>query len=199
MVLVNTDGGRIIRRRYTIRRFDPVERLLDLHIVTDSSGPGWQWLSSLRTGDAVEAIGPRGKITLATGVEWHLFVGDEVAVPVISAMVEALPAGSRTVVVAEVTVVDDAAKIDSAVDMDWQWVLRGDRPAGDPVGLLAAATAVPLPVGVGHVYVFGEAGVVAQVGAAFEARGVERERMSTKAYWGRGRANASHGEPLRNG
>lgn len=32
-----------------------------------------------------------------------------------------------------------------------------------------------------------------------EGRGLAADQMSPKAYWGRGRANASHGEPARDG
>jgi hypothetical protein len=31
------------------------------------------------------------------------------------------------------------------------------------------------------------------------ARGLAPEQISPKAYWGRGRANASHGEPAKDG
>ena len=95
MVLVDTSGGRIIRRRYTIRGFDPAARLLDLHAIVHTSGPGARWVLGLQPGSAVDAIGPRGKITLATDAAWHLFIGDDVAIPAMAAMVEALPAGSR--------------------------------------------------------------------------------------------------------
>lgn len=199
MVLADTAGSRIIRRRYTIRRFDPAERLLDLHVVTESSGPGSRWATALRAGDAVEAIGPRGKITLAPAAEWHLFIGDEVAVPAIAAMVEALPAGATAIVYAEVGTVDDAAKIDAAeaVDLSWTWLARDGRAPGEVAALRAAAVDVALPAGAGHAYVFAEASVVSQVIAVLTERGLAATQISAKAYWGRGRSNASHGEPLK--
>ena len=55
----------------------------------------------------------------------------------------------------------------------------------------------PLPRGTGHAYVFAEAAVVNQVRDKLVERGFPAERISPKAYWGRGRANASHGEPLK--
>ncbi len=200
MVLTDTSGGRVIRRRYTIRRLDAAAKTLDLQVVTDSAGPGARWAAGLRVGDTVEAIGPRGKITVASGADWHLFLGDDVAVPAISAMVEALPAGSRAIVFAEIATLDEATKLDSAesVDVTWTWLPRDGRPAGELDALLAAGSEVDLPAGRGHIYVFGEASVVSGVSAALVDRGVSRERMSAKAYWGRGRANASHGEPLKN-
>jgi hypothetical protein len=35
------------------------------------------------------------------------------------------------------------------------------------------------------------------LGLARPARGPAQDQMSPKAYWGRGRGNASHGEPAR--
>ncbi|HEY2791092.1 MAG TPA: siderophore-interacting protein, partial [Micromonosporaceae bacterium] len=90
MILTDTSGGRIIRRRYTIRRSDAVELTVDLQVVTDTGGPGARWARGLAVGDPVEAVGPRGKITIAGGVDRHVFFGDDVAVPAIAAMIEAL-------------------------------------------------------------------------------------------------------------
>jgi NADPH-dependent ferric siderophore reductase len=39
--------------------------------------------------------------------------------------------------------------------------------------------------------------VVARLREVLAARGLEPGQVSPKAYWGRGRANASHGEPAR--
>lgn len=199
MILVDTSDGRIIRRRYTIRRFDPVDLVLDLHIVTESGGPGARWTLDLSIGDTFEAIGPRGKITLRPDVDAHVFIGDDVSAPAIAAMVEALPAGSRATVLVEVTDPIDELKIEPAndIDVEWRWLHRGEAAAGNPSLLLAAVEHVEIPVDEAHAYVFGEAGVVSAVGAALQQRGLARERMSPKAYWGRGRANASHGEPLK--
>jgi NADPH-dependent ferric siderophore reductase len=199
MLLVDTSGGRIIRRRYTIRRFDASANVVELDVITDSDGPGGRWLRDLAVGDEVEGIGPRGKITLAEGVDWHLFVGDDVALPAFASMIEALPAGDRAIVIGDVVAVADEAIIDPAVPaaLDLIWRHRDGAPAGEADALVAAVEEAALPDGVGHAYVFGEASVVNAVRDALIARGLPAERMSVKAYWGLGRANASHGEPLR--
>ncbi len=199
MIVVDTSGGRIIRRRYTIRRFDAAAQLLDLQIIMHTGGPGARWARGLQVGDQIEALGPRGKITLATGVDWHLFIGDDVAIPGVAAMAEALPAGARAMVQAEVAEADEEQPIDAAngVDLSWTWLHRDGRQPNDPSALLAALSEIELPAGPGHAYVAGEAFVVAALRAALLARGLAPESISAKAYWGRGRANASHGEPLR--
>jgi len=199
MVLVDTSGGRSIRRRYTIRRLDPVDNVVELDVITDSGGPGGRWARGLAVGDRVEGLGPRGKITLSDAADWHLFIGDDVAVPAFAAMVEALPPTGRAIVVAEIDGASDEPKIDpvSGVDLSVIWRHRNGGPHGDAEALVGAASAVPLPGGAGHAYVFGEALVVNAVRDVLIARGLRPDQISPKAYWGRGRANASHGEPLK--
>src|ERR1700736_5251944 len=70
------DDGTTVRRRYTIRRFSPEQRRLELQVVMHGNGPGMRWAQAASTGIAIEAIGPRGKISLATNADWHLFAGD---------------------------------------------------------------------------------------------------------------------------
>jgi NADPH-dependent ferric siderophore reductase len=199
MVLVDTSRGRIIRRRYTIRSLDPSTLLLDLHMIVHTDGPGARWARGLRAGDVVEAIGPRGKITLVPNVDWHLFIGDDVAVPGIAAMVEALSRGSRAVVFAEVAAADEelAVQAPDGVDVSWTWLHRDGRAADDPSALVAAVNESTWPEGRGYAYVAGEASVVSSLRSTLLTRGFTPETVAAKAYWGRGRANASHGEPLR--
>ena len=63
--------------------------------------------------------------------------------------------------------------------------------------LVAEAADVELPPGSGHAYLLGEAKVVLRLREILAARGLPQDQMSPKAYWGRGRANAGHGEPAR--
>ena len=79
------------------------------------------------------------------------------------------------------------------------WLHRLDRPAADPASspLVAEAAEVELLPGRGHAYLLGEATVVLAMRERLAARGLPQDQMSPKAYWGRGRANAGHGEPAR--
>jgi len=88
MLLVAAEGNRPVRRRYTIRQLDVAERLLTLDIVLHGDGPGERWARSARSGDKIEGIGPRGKITTSATADWHLFIGDESALPAAFAIAE---------------------------------------------------------------------------------------------------------------
>jgi NADPH-dependent ferric siderophore reductase len=197
MLLVAADGNRPVRRRYTIRHLDQAERLLTLDIVLHGDGPGERWVRSARPGDRIEGIGPRGKIFPSPEADWHLFMGDESAMPAILVMTESLPGDSEATLVLEVPGPQDEQEPLSAAGTRVSWLHRVSGQAGDPALLAAEAAEVELPPGSGHAYLFGEAKVVLQLREILTRRGLAPEQMSPKAYWGRGRANAGHGEPAR--
>ncbi len=199
MLMVDGDGSRPVRRRYTIRALDPGKQLLTLDIVRHGQGPGERWVLAAASGVTVEGIGPRGKISPVPDADWHLFVGDESGLAAIFAMAESLPPHASATVILEVPEAADEQELRPQAPVELTWLHRGGRPAGEPDALVAAAAAVPLLAGRRHAYVIGEARVVSALREALQARGLEPAQLSPKAYWGRGKANASHGEPAKDG
>jgi NADPH-dependent ferric siderophore reductase len=197
MLLVATDGNRPVRRRYTIRRLDAANRLLTMDIVLHGAGPGERWVTSAQPGDRVEGIAPRGKISASPAADWHLFMGDESALPAIFAMTEALPGDATATIVLEIPDPGDEQELSAAARVRLSWLHRLGGPAGGQAALAAEAAEVELPPGRGHAYLFGEAKVVLRLREVLATRGLAEEQMSPKAYWGRGRANLGHGEPAR--
>jgi NADPH-dependent ferric siderophore reductase len=197
MLLVAAEGNRPVRRRYTIRYLDPAARLLTLDIVLHGDGPGERWVRSAQPGDRIEGIGPRGKITTSATADWHLFIADESALPATFVMTEALPPDSTAALILEVPEADDEQDLPAAVTTRISWLHRLGGPAGDPAALAAEAAEVELPPGRGHAYLLGEAKVVSRLREILTERGLSEDQISPKAYWGRGRANAGHGEPAR--
>ncbi len=197
MLLVAAEGTRPVRRRYTIRRLDPERRALTLDIVLHGEGPGERWVRSARPGDRIEGIGPRGKISPSPEADWHLFMGDESAMPAILAMTESLPGDSEATVVLEIPDSADEQEVAASARTRVSWLHRLGGQAGDPAALSAEAAEVELPRGSGHAYLLGEAKVVLRLREILARRGLAEDQMSPKAYWGRGRANAGHGEPAR--
>jgi NADPH-dependent ferric siderophore reductase len=188
------DDGSIVRRRYTIRRFDPGRRLLDLEFVMHGDGPGIRWAQAARSGLSIEAIGPRGKIGLDPGATWHLFAGDATAVPGAFAMMETVPTGVRAGAYLMVADSAERQRFDLAgttQTVSWRYENGGDGPDG----LVAAISPAALSPNGGHAYLAGEVALVKALKEALLARGWNPDQVSAKAYWNRGRANAGHGEP----
>jgi NADPH-dependent ferric siderophore reductase len=197
MLLVAAEGTRPVRRRYTIRRLDPGRRMLTLDVVLHGDGPGERWVWSARPGDRIEGIGPRGKISPSPEADWHLFMGDESAMPAIIAMAESLPGDSEATIVLEIPDPEDEQEVAAAARTRLSWLHRLGGQAGEPTALAAEAAEVELPPGSGHAYLLGEAKVVLRLREILTSRGLAEDQMSPKAYWGRGRSNAGHGEPAR--
>ena len=197
MLLVAAEGNRPVRRRYTIRALDPAWQLLTLDVVLHGDGPGERWVRSARPGDKIEGIGPRGKITTSGTADWHLFIGDESALPATFAMTEALSPDRPATLILEIPEESDEQDPDAVASTRITWLHRLGAPAGDPSALAAETAEIELPPGRGHAYLFGEAKVVSRLREVLAERGLGQDQMSPKAYWGRGRANASHGEPAR--
>ncbi len=102
MLNVPTPSGSFFRRRYTIRSFEPEVPAIDIDMVLHGDGPAASWATDAKPGDTIEAIGPRGKITVDPEAEWHLFVGDDSAIPASLAMAASLPDPAQALVVLEV-------------------------------------------------------------------------------------------------
>jgi NADPH-dependent ferric siderophore reductase len=198
MLDVPTEGNSF-RRRYTIRAFDPDIPALDLDFVLHGDGPAATWAASAQPGDHIEAIGPRGKVIVDPDAEWHLFAGDDSAIPASLAMAESLASPDGAIVILEVDGAADhqEARMPDGREIPVQWLHRAGADPASGANLVAALEAVALPAGRGHAYLAGELGVVAAMRQALLGRGLTAEQISAKPYWRQGRANAAHGEPDR--
>ena len=198
MLRVPQDGERVVNRRYTIRQLDTATPAVTLDVSLHGAGPGTDWIRSAQAGARIDAIGPRGKITLHNDADWHLFVCDETGLPGALAMLEALGSASIATALFEVDSPADEQELGTnqieALDLRWLHRLGHSEP-GDTSLLLGAIADVDLPLGRGHAYVAAESRVVRAVQRALIERGLDPDQVSAKAYWRRGLPNSERGEP----
>jgi NADPH-dependent ferric siderophore reductase len=174
----SADG--IARRHYTVRAHDPVKRTLSIDFFLHGEGASGPWLDSLRTGDAVNAVGPRGH-TYIRDADWHLFVGDETCVPGIFAMLEELNGAAPAYAVLEVESDADRVPFDALPNTAMTWVKR------DGTTLFDAVENFTLPKGDGFAYVIGETAKVRAIRHRLLERGIARNRIAAEGYWRPGR------------
>src|SRR2546423_12771233 len=149
-----------VRRRYTIRHYDSGQRRLDLDFVLHGDGPGMRWAQAARPGESVEAVGPRGKITLVREAAWHLFAGDATAVPGALSWLEALPEEVPAVAFLQVDALEERPAVarDRAQQITW----HSEVPAPNRgTGLATVLADASLPPGGGPAYLPGEVALVA--------------------------------------
>jgi NADPH-dependent ferric siderophore reductase len=172
------------RRHYTIRAIDAARRTLTIDFVVHGHGASAQWLRHAAEGSAIDAAGPRGH-TYVRDADWHLFVGDETAIPGIAAMLEGLPAG--TPAHAFIEIADDAERAAAPTDARIVWLSRNGAPPGSGRILYDAVEAFALPPGRGHAYIIGETSTVRAIRQRLLARGMAKDRIAAEGYWRPGR------------
>jgi NADPH-dependent ferric siderophore reductase len=199
MIRVN-NAGTFVRRRYSVRSLDEANAELELWITTAHEGPGASWVRSVRSGDHVDLIGPRGKIALNEMADWHLFIGDLTSLGAFYRLAESVEAPGRVIFVIELDSMDDARTpvLDEGIGPTAIFVERRARALGDPSALLSALSALELPEGEGQAYLFGEFNTMRIVRSALVDRGIDDSSISLKAFWRAGIQNAEHGEPPKN-
>jgi NADPH-dependent ferric siderophore reductase len=174
------------RRRYTVRSWDAAARELTLDfVVHGDTGVAGPWAAGVRPGGVLVFEGPAGGYRPDPAADWHLFIGDESALPAIAASLEAVPAGSSAVVRLVCDGPDHEVDLSSPGDLDLVWLHRSGSP--DDGDLLPTAVRdLAFPRGRVHAFVHGEAGEIREIRKHLLVdRGLTRADMSCSPYWRR--------------
>jgi NADPH-dependent ferric siderophore reductase len=176
------DTGRKVKRRYTITRYR--DGRFDVDALLHGDAPGATWAARTAPGDEVQFFGPRGRLELRDAA-WHLFIGDESALPAISELATAV----RAPAYALLEVGDEKDELPIAAEV--RWLHRGGTAPGSADLLTAAVDAFAPPPGSGHAYAMGESRVVAALRPRLHALGIPNEQLYVKGYWNVGRLAVS--------
>jgi NADPH-dependent ferric siderophore reductase len=174
------------RRRYTVRSWDAAARELVLDFVVHADeGVASRWALRAEPGDALVFEGPGSGYRPSHDSDWHLFVGDESALPAIGASLEVLAAGERAVVRLVCDGPDHEVPLDTPADLDLVWLHRhGDER--DESLLIAAVEALDFGTGRPFGFVHGEADEIRGVRRhLLQERGLTRRDLSCSPYWRR--------------
>src|SRR5262249_1137487 len=150
--------------------------------------PGARWAANAQPGDAVSLVGPRGRLEL-TDADWHLFVGDESALPAIAELVEALPREQTAIAVLEVGDATDELPLcrPQGGELQTHWVHRKGVEPGRPDLLSAGLVNLSPRPGIGHGYLLGESRAMVALRPRLREHGLEDPAMYLKGYWNLGR------------
>lgn len=94
-------------RKYTVRRYDPAARELDLDIVLHEGGVAAAWAASVAVGDEVTIAGPPGAKAFPHTYGHYVFAVDATALPAAARWLEESPPGVSAHLVIET---DDAVE-----------------------------------------------------------------------------------------
>lgn len=172
-------------RSYTVRAWDPDQRLLSLDFVVHGDrGLAGPWAAQAKPGDVLELMGPGGAYTPSPQVDWHLLAGDDAALPAIAVSLARIPAGVPVFAVVEVDGPDHQQPLDSPGKLTVVWLDRQAGPGEDPNLQLEAVRALDLPAGRGQAFVHGEATAVRLLRRHLVVdRGLPTDSLSASGYW----------------
>lgn len=170
-------------RTYSVRAFDPVAHELTVDfVVHGAAGVAGPWAAAAQPGDLVFVRGPGGAYAPDPAADWHLFAGDESALPAIAAALEALPADARGRAVVEVPGAESHLGLVAPSGVAVTWLHTAHRQVGDR--LVEAVRGIELPLTDVQAFVHGEAGWVAQIRRLLRVdRQLPAHRLSISGYW----------------
>ena len=189
---------RPVVRTYTVRSVDTERREIAIDFVVHGEhGVAGPWAMSVTPGQSAYLMGPSGAYAPDPAADWHLFAGDEAAVPAIGAALEALPDNAIGNVFIEVAGPEDEIVLSAPAGVEVSWIYRGGRAdlvtedlAGDNAPLIAAVKEANWLPGQVQVFIHGEAQTVMHNLRPYirKERGVDAKwANSISGYWRRGR------------
>lgn len=175
-----------IPRRFTVRHWDPAQRLLTVDFVVHGNvGTAGCWASQARVGDLLALRGPSGGYRPDSGAGWHLMVGDESALPAIGASLTEVPPGAPALFVGLVDGPEDELVFDCPGALHATWLHRDTNSDTEDL-LVRALDKLDFPDGRVHAFVHGEAIETRAVRRhLLGKRGIPREALSVSPYWRR--------------
>jgi len=176
-----------VTRTYTLRRADVQRQQLAIDfVVHGDEGIAAPWAAHAEPGDILTMSGAGGAYHPDPGSDWHLFAGDESALPAICSALEALPGDARGLAYLETS--DPGEYLDAMLPsgMEVIWLHR-PQPGSQPRLLADALLAGPWLSGQADVFAHGERESMKAVRSALKSRLGDGDRLSLSGYWASGR------------
>jgi NADPH-dependent ferric siderophore reductase len=176
-------------RTYTVRWVDEAagELAIDF-VIHGDEGLAGPWAAKARPGDSLVFTGPGGAYNPDPAADWHLFAGDEAALPAIAAAIESLPPHARGLAFLEVDSEAEIQPIAAPAGLPIHWLPRNGVPAGSSELLVTAVRNAVWPEGRVQVFAHGERGYMKSLREVlYRERGLDRAQVSLSGYWAKGR------------
>jgi NADPH-dependent ferric siderophore reductase len=179
--------GRPSMRDFTPRRYDAGAGELWIDFFLHDEGPAGNWAAQAAVGQDLTVGGPRGSsIIPLEGIEAHLLIGDETALPAIGRRLEELPPGTRAICVVETADGQPGYPLISKARTELHWVKRNPHAQAPAAELIAALGRLDLPA---H-GCFAWAALEMQGARAMRRylvgeRGFDKHWVKAAAYWQR--------------
>jgi NADPH-dependent ferric siderophore reductase len=178
-------------RTFTVRELRPGEIDVDF-VLHGDLGPASSWAGRAKPGDRLALLGPNAHYTPIVGYEykpdadtdWELIAGDETALPAITAILAAMPAGRRALVFVEIESTEEMRPLACAADVHVTWLSRGGGSATGGGLLREAIGRTELPAGRPYAWLAGETSAITGLRRHLvNERGFDKKDVYFSGYW----------------
>lgn len=177
---------RPLSRVYSVRRWNPETRELDIDFVKHGVGVATTWAYRAAPGDRIHFVGPSTSRAFPDSADWFLVAGDDTALPAIGRLLEELPGDARAQVFIEVAEDGHRQELRELPGVSVTWLVRNGAEAGTATSLHDAVRAADWWEGSVFAWVAGEQAVVRDIRRHLvEGRGVPKENVEFTGYWRR--------------
>jgi NADPH-dependent ferric siderophore reductase len=177
---------RPLSKYYTVRRFDPHRRELDVDVVRHGTGAATTWAYRATPGDRIHISGPSSTQAFPVDADWLLVVGDDTALPAIARLLDELPDGLPAQVFIEIAEPAHQLTLPERPGLTLTWLPRDGAPAGSTTALLDAVRAAPWWPGQPYAWIAGETGAARDIRRfLIEERGLPKTDVEFTGYWKR--------------
>ena len=169
-------------RTYTHRAIYPEKKEMVIDFVHHGeNGPASRWAIHAQTGDELGLAMKAVTKELYPRVGQYLLVGDATALPVLSCILESLPAQAGGVCVIEVHGPEDELPVSTRADIRFIWLHNPNPEAGSE--LAATVKGLELPEEDRFAYIAAEYRTVKELREHLRQEGWAREEFYAFSYW----------------
>ncbi|ACZ29276.1 FAD-binding 9 siderophore-interacting domain protein [Xylanimonas cellulosilytica DSM 15894] len=184
-------GTRPVCRSYTVREHRPELRELDIDFVAHGdTGVAGPWAQKAQPGERVVLLDQGVGFEPAPGTDFHLFAGDESALPAIGGILRDLPRDARGLAVIEVPDAADAQDVEAPDGVEVRWLPRTDPQArAGSLALAEVRAFTPADPATLSAYLVGEQALPTEGRRHLVAHGVPKDRITFIGFWRHGRTS----------
>ena len=192
LLFAGEDPATPVMRDFTPRFYDAAAQELWVDFYLHDTGPAGTWSAQVKVGQRLTVAGPRGSAVISLdGIDSHVLIGDETALPAIGRRLEELPAGSRALVIVESDGGAEGYPLQSRAALEIVEVVRAGQSTSPGQEIIARLRDVQFPPGQCFIWVATETQAARAIRRYLtDERGLDRHWIKAAGYWQRGKTGA---------
>lgn len=176
-------------RDFTPLRFDAAAGELWIDFFLHQAGPAATWAAQVAVGQSLTVGGPRGSFVISPeGIDTHVLIGDETALPAMSRRLSELPAGVDALAVIETDAGSVGYPLESRAKLQVVRVPRQEHSDATAASqLIDALRGIQFPTSQCFAWVATESKVARALRRYLtDERGIDKHWVKAAGYWQRG-------------